>query len=148
MVYLCFIVITTCYRSIIQCREHIASYVAYLCSIVAKAFQHILHRMKIYLIQSAPNNIIWEIIFIDTDYWLFNRYGLNHQLHQFVYVHLLCRMALKQSVITATKKAPSNLDSKEYFYSSLIRLRTVLGSLANKLLISAYSIRNRFDIYL
>ena len=35
MVYFCFIVITTCYRSIIQCREHIASYVAYLCSIVA-----------------------------------------------------------------------------------------------------------------
>ena len=55
--------------------------------------------MKIYLLQSAPNNIIWEIIFIDTDYWLFNRYGLNHQLHQFVYVHLLCRMALKQYVI-------------------------------------------------
>ena len=99
MVYFCFIVITTCYRSIIQCREHIASYVAYLCSIVAKALQHILHRMKIYLLQSAPNNIIWEIIFIDTDYWLFNRYGLNHQLHQFVYVHLLCRMALKQYVI-------------------------------------------------
>ena len=92
MVYFCFIVITTCYRSIIQCREHIASYVAYLCSIVAKAFQHILHRMKVYLLQSAPNNIIWKIIFIDTDYWLFNRYGLNHQLHQFVYVHLLCRM--------------------------------------------------------
>ena len=88
MVYFCFIVITTCYRSIIQCREHIASYVAYLCSIVAKAFQHILHRMKIYLLQSAPNNIIWEIIFIDTDYWLFNRYGLNHQLHQFVYSFL------------------------------------------------------------
>ena len=52
------------------------------------------------------------------------------------------------TIKTATKKAPSNLDSKEYFYSSLIRLRTVLGSLANKLLISAYSIRNRFDIYL
>ena len=57
MVYFCFIVITTCYRSIIQCREHIASYVAYLCSIVAKAFQHILHRMKIYLLQSAPYSL-------------------------------------------------------------------------------------------
>ena len=34
IVYFCFIVITTFYRSIIQCREHIASYVAYLCSIV------------------------------------------------------------------------------------------------------------------
>ena len=52
------------------------------------------------------------------------------------------------AVKNSNKKAPSNLDSKEYFYSSLIRLRTVLGSLANKLLISAYSIRNRFDIYL
>lgn len=57
IVYFCFIVITTCYRSIIQCREHIASYVAYLCSIVAKAFQHILHRMKIYLLQSAPYSL-------------------------------------------------------------------------------------------
>ena len=57
MVHFCFIVITTCYRSIIQCREHIASYVANLCSIIPQTFQHILHRMKIYLLQSAPYSL-------------------------------------------------------------------------------------------
>lgn len=99
MVHFCLIVIATCYRSIIKCREHITSYVADLCGIVPQTFQHTLHCVIINLLKSASDSLVREVIFIDTDYQLFNRYGLYHQLHQFVYVHLLCRMALKQYVI-------------------------------------------------
>ena len=61
MVNFCPVVITTRYRCIVKCREHIASYVTHLCGIVTQALQHILHRMKIYLLQSAPNNIIRDV---------------------------------------------------------------------------------------
>ena len=90
MVYFCFIVITTCYRSIIQCREHIASYVAYLCSIVAKAFQHILHRISFHACFCISSTAFSFLILLHTHVYiyLFQHYRkkLKHYSRQIAYL--------------------------------------------------------------
>ena len=116
MVHFCLIVITTCYRSIIQCREHIASYVANLCGIVTQAFQHILHRMKIYLLQSAPNNIIREVLLSN-----------NHLLH----IELMFCIAIKfhtkrGHLLNFFRKCP--LSNTIFDFTLLVQLRTCRDS--------------------